>query len=62
MADAYTRLSLIHHGGEAMDTFPRLASMEPEERTAYRRALLEYCQLDTLAMVEVLRGLRKAVS
>jgi hypothetical protein len=45
-----------------MDAFPRLATMEPEERAAYRHALLEYCQLDTLAMVEVLRGLRKAVS
>jgi hypothetical protein len=62
MADAYAQLSLIHHGGEAMDAFPRLASMKPEERAAYRHALLEYCKLDTLAMVEVLRGLRKAVS
>ena len=51
---AYKDLNLIHHGGEAM------AHMPADEREAYRKALLEYCKLDTLAMVKVLEKLREA--
>jgi len=42
---AYKDLNLIHHGGEAMQ--------------AYKKALLAYCKLDTLAMVKVLEKLRE---
>ncbi len=58
MADAYKKLELVQNGGDSMNTFPRLVYMEEEERLKYREALLAYCKLDTLAMVEVLKKLR----
>ncbi|BDY14014.1 DUF2779 domain-containing protein [Hydrogenimonas cancrithermarum] len=59
MQDAYARLNGVHHGEEAMDAYLRLPNMTPDERDRTRRALLEYCGLDTLAMVEILKKLRK---
>lgn len=43
----------VHNGGEAMTIYPKLAAMTPEERDAARLSLLQYCHLDTLAMVRV---------
>ncbi len=43
----------VHNGGEAMSIYPRMASMTPSERQATRQSLLEYCGLDTFAMVKV---------
>lgn len=60
MADAYKRLDGVQNGGEAMNAYAALASLPPEERTNVRSALLEYCKLDTLAMVKVLEKLREA--
>ena len=59
MEQAYKDLKLVHNGGEAMEAFPALKSMGESEREAYRKALLEYCKLDTLAMVKVLGKLRE---
>jgi len=39
--------------------FPRIQFMEPEEAAASRTALLEYCKLDTWAMVKVWEKLKK---
>lgn len=61
MKKAYKELSLVHHGGEAMQTFANLPKMDKETRDAYRNALLEYCKLDTLAMVKVLGKLKECV-
>ena len=61
MEKAYKELSLVHHGGEAMQTFANLPKMDKETRDAYRSALLEYCKLDTLAMVKVLGKLKEYV-
>lgn len=61
MEQAYKDLKLVHNGGEAMEAFPALKSMGESEREAYRKALLEYCKLDTLAMVKVLGKLREVV-
>ncbi len=58
MAKAYDDLELVSNGGDAMNTFPKLKDMESKERKKYRRALLDYCALDTLAMVRVLERLR----
>ncbi len=58
MCDAYDELELIHDGSDAMDAFGRLGDMDEVEREAMREALLAYCRLDTLAMVEILRVLR----
>lgn len=60
MARAYKELELVQNGGDAMNTFPKLAEMAEDERNAYRTALLKYCKLDTLAMVEVLKVLKES--
>ncbi|WP_107713902.1 DUF2779 domain-containing protein [Campylobacter concisus] len=56
---AYKNLNLIHHGGEAMQAYEAMAYMPADEREAYKKALLAYCKLDTLAMVKVLEKLRE---
>ena len=61
MDSAYKDLELVQNGIEAMNTFPRLKDMSKEDREKYRNSLLEYCKLDTLAMVEVLRSLKGKV-
>ena len=56
---AYKDLNLIHNGGEAMQAYEGMAYMPADEREAYKKALLAYCKLDTLAMVKVLEKLRE---
>ena len=54
----------IGDGGSAVAAFAKLAAggATDEEIQAVRGALLEYCKLDTLAMVRVLHALRKLAS
>jgi len=47
--------------GDAMNTFPKLVDMDDQTKNEYREALLKYCELDTWAMVEILRRLREIV-
>jgi hypothetical protein len=55
MEKAYKELDLVHNGGEAMQAFANLSKMKDKEQIqAYRKALLEYCYLDTLAMVKII--------
>lgn len=61
MDRAYKELSFVHNGGEAMQTFARLSKMDDATKGQYRKALLEYCKLDTLAMVNVLEKLKEIV-
>jgi hypothetical protein len=49
----YHSLDQIHNGTEAMTIFPKIKDMPPEEAEKTRRNLLEYCKLDTYAMVKV---------
>ncbi len=58
MAEAYKSLNGIQNGSDAMNAFPKLSSMGRKEKEETRIALLEYCKLDTLAMVEVLKKLK----
>lgn len=51
----------VQNGGDAMDIFPKIKDMPPEEQEATRNALLEYCKLDTLAMVKVWERLLEVV-
>ena len=44
-----------------MNLYPQLKDMTPEDEARARRALLDYCCLDTLAMVKVLSKLYEAV-
>lgn len=53
---------MCQNGGMAMNLFPELQEMSPEEEEKARRALLDYCRLDTLAMVKVLEKLYDAVN
>ena len=61
MEQAYKELNLIHHGGEAMQTYANLVNMDEDTKQEYKKALLEYCKLDTLAMVKVLEKLKESV-
>lgn len=61
MANAYKELGLVQNGGDAMNTFPKLSTEYKDKVEEYRKALLAYCHLDTLAMVEVLKSLKGKV-
>ena len=47
----------VHNGGEASDIFPKMKNMSKEEYEKTRKSLLEYCGLDTYAMVKILEKL-----
>lgn len=49
----YHNLNIVHNGGEAMSAFAELEKKSKEEQEIIRRSLLEYCKLDTLAMVKI---------
>jgi len=57
----YHNLEGVHNGGEAMSIFPKLKEMSPEEQAQVRKSLLEYCKLDTYAMVKVWEKLVEAI-
>ena len=61
MAEAYKELELVQNGGDAMNTFPKLVDMSQEQKDRHRCALLKYCELDTLSMVEILKKLKEVV-
>ena len=44
---------LVQNGGHAMTIFPKIKDMPADEKEEARQALLDYCHLDTLAMVRV---------
>ena len=51
----YSNLSgSVHNGGEASDIFPKMRDMNEEDYKKARASLLEYCGLDTYAMVKIL--------
>jgi len=53
----------VTDGGAAMDAFARMReTADPTERKQLRRALLDYCELDTLAMVRILEKVREAAA
>lgn len=47
----------VHNGGEAMEIFPKMKDMSPEEEKETRESLLRYCELDTWSMVVILQEL-----
>jgi len=49
----YSELSLIHRGDEASQAFLSLKDKPLEEQERIREGLLEYCKLDTYAMVKI---------
>lgn len=57
----YHNLEQIHNGGEAMSIFPKIKDMTPEDAAKTRHNLLEYCKLDTYAMVKVWKKLKETI-
>lgn len=57
----YHNLDGVHNGAEAAAMYAKLEYLSPQEVDAVRRQLLQYCGLDTYAMVRVLARLREAV-
>ncbi|WP_296894630.1 DUF2779 domain-containing protein [uncultured Methanobrevibacter sp.] len=55
----YNELSLVHKGDEASNAFLNLKDKNPEEQKPIRKALLDYCRLDTLAMVKIWEKFRQ---
>ena len=62
MSDSYKELELIQNGSDAMNAFPKLSELDEVTKIEMRKALLAYCKLDTLAMVEILRVLKRVSS
>jgi hypothetical protein len=53
----------VAHGGQAMDAYAAMnTSQDAAEEERIRKALLEYCKLDTLGMVRILERLRGMVA
>ena len=57
----YHNLTGVHNGSEAKTIFPKIQHMSPEEAAKARQALLDYCHLDTLAMVKIWQKLKTQV-
>lgn len=55
----YHKLPVVHNGSEAMSTFATLHLKSKEEQENIRKGLLEYCKLDTLAMVKIWEKLKE---
>ena len=49
----------VQDGVSAMEAWKQMVSTEPEEAESIARALLNYCERDTLAMVEIYRFLTR---
>ena len=57
----YHNLEGVHNGGEAMEIFPKIKDLPPDEQASARHNLLKYCELDTYAMVKVWEELAKVI-
>ncbi|XPV70192.1 MAG: DUF2779 domain-containing protein [Halarcobacter sp.] len=56
---AYKELEGVQNGSQAMNAFASMSKLEEGDKKKLRSALLEYCKLDTLAMVKILKILKK---
>ena len=55
---AYKELDGVRNGSQAMNAFAFLSKLREEDKEKMRTSLLEYCKLDTLAMVKILNKLK----
>lgn len=53
---------VVHNGTQAMTIFPQIKDMPPAEAAAARESLLEYCKLDTWAMVKLWEKLNEIIN
>ncbi len=56
---AYKELDGVQNGSQAMNTFANMSKLSDTEKQKMRNSLLEYCKLDTLAMVKILEKLKR---
>ncbi|PPK61485.1 uncharacterized protein DUF2779 [Malaciobacter marinus] len=56
---AYKKLEGVQNGSQAMNAFANMSKLDEVNKEKMKTSLLEYCKLDTLAMVKVLEVLRK---
>ena len=61
-AKAYKELNGVQNGTQAMNAFANMSKMEEQEKQKMRTSLIEYCKLDTLAMVKILEKLKAEIS
>jgi len=55
---AYKELEGVQNGSQAMNAFANLSKLDEVNKEKMRTSLLEYCKLDTLAMVKILNKLK----
>ena len=58
MAEANKELGDVQNGGNAMQTYAKLGRIK-DKVFRLREVLLRYCELDTLAMIKLLKKLKK---
>lgn len=57
---SYENLAGVANGGDAVEAYHSMNSADdPAEVARIRAELLEYCKLDTLAMVRILERMKK---
>lgn len=61
-AKAYKDLAGVQNGTQAMNAFANMSKMEEQEKQKMRTSLVEYCTLDTFAMVKILEKLKAKTS
>jgi hypothetical protein len=55
---AYKELDVVQNGSQAMNAFANMSKLSDIEKQKMKNSLLEYCKLDTLAMVKILEKLK----
>ena len=57
----YSNLTSVHDGGEASEAFINLKNKSPEKQEEIRQGLLEYCKLDTYALVKIYEKFKEVI-
>ena len=57
----YHNLDQVHKGDEASNAYLSLPNLTKEEQDKLRKNMLEYCKLDTYAMVKIYEKLREVI-
>ena len=57
----YHNLEDVHNGSEAMNAYSSMQSLSKDDQERLRNNLLEYCKLDTYAMVKIYEKLKSIV-
>jgi len=58
----YSKLDEIHNGNDAMAIYPKIREMSKTDRKRTLKELVDYCSLDTFAMVKILEKFEEICS